>query len=47
MNNNSIILSSKIGEVISMNPDINYIIDEQPELNPNKILPGRCTTGDG
>ena len=37
MNNNSIILSSKIGEVISMNPDINYIIDEQPELNPNNM----------
>ena len=35
MNNNSILLSSKIGEVISVNPEFNYIIDEQPELNSN------------
>ena len=34
-NSNSIILSSKIGDVISMNPELNYIIDEKPELNPN------------
>ena len=35
MNNNSILLSSKIGDVISINPELNYIIDEKPELNPN------------
>ena len=36
-NTNSIILSSKIGEVLSMNPELNYIIDEKPELNPNNL----------
>ena len=35
MNNNSIIFSSKIGDVISINPELNYIIDEKPELNQN------------
>ena len=34
-NSNSIILSSKIGDVISINPEFNYIIDEKPELNQN------------
>ena len=33
--NNSLLLSSKIGDVISSNPELNYIIDEKPELNPN------------
>ena len=37
LNNNSIVLSSKMGDVISINPEFNYnyIIDEKPELNPN------------
>jgi len=35
MNNNSLILSSKIGDVFALNPELNYIIDEKPELNPN------------
>ena len=34
-NTNSIILSSKIGDMFSINPELNNIIDEQPELNPN------------
>ena len=29
----SIIFSSKIGDVFSINPEMNYIIDEKPELN--------------
>ena len=37
-NTNSIILSSKIGEMISLNPESNNIIDEKPELN-NSNLP--------
>ena len=37
LNNNSIVLSPKMGDVISINPEFNYnyIIDEKPELNPN------------
>ena len=34
-NTNSIILSSKIGDMISINPESNNIIDEKPELNSN------------
>jgi hypothetical protein len=36
-NTNSLILSSKIGEVLAMNPEFNSIIDEKPELNPNNL----------
>ena len=35
MNNNSILLSSKIGDATPINPELNYIIDEKPELNLN------------
>jgi hypothetical protein len=37
MNNNSLIFSSKIGDIMPPNPEMNPVIDEKPELNPDSI----------
>ena len=34
-NGSSLMFSSKIGDAISSNPEMNYVIDEKYELNPN------------